>query len=96
MRGSADNAYEWQKRTWHFSSSENRDTFAGEPRRYAPRYGGFCAGAMAGGRRAPVEAFAIIDGKLYLAFDHAAIEDFEAHAERDVPRADANWEKLGQ
>lgn len=98
VRGSAEHAHEWQDRTWHFSTSEHLEAFAGEPRRYAPRYGGFCAGAMALGWRAPVdpEAFAIIDGRLYLAFHRDGIEDFEENAERDVPRADANWERLSK
>lgn len=29
--------------TWQFASAQNRDTFAANPTRYAPQYGGFCA-----------------------------------------------------
>ncbi|MEO0827061.1 MAG: YHS domain-containing (seleno)protein [Cyanobacteria bacterium J06639_16] len=33
---------EWQEAIWSFSSSDNRDTFASNPERYAPANGGYC------------------------------------------------------
>ena len=88
----------WQAARWHFASAEHRDRFAAEPRRYAPRYGGFCAGAMAVGWRAPIdpEAWVIIDDRLYLAFNKPGIDDFATEPDTNIAKADANWERLGQ
>ena len=90
--------HEWRGATWRFASQEHLDRFVAEPRRYAPRYGGFCAGAMWRGLRAPVDpdAFAIVDGKLYLAYSKEGMAEFEENASESVPAADANWERLGQ
>ena len=41
------------------------------------------------------EAFKIIDGKLYLIYDVGNADDFAEHAEDHVPKADANWPKVG-
>jgi YHS domain-containing protein len=97
VRGDPSNTMSWQGKVWYFSSQDHLEAFQEEPRRYAPRYGGFCAGAMSRGLRAPVdpEAFAVIDGKLYLAYSKSDIENFEAKSDTAIPKADANWERLG-
>ncbi|MGF1563228.1 MAG: YHS domain-containing (seleno)protein [Geminicoccaceae bacterium] len=89
--------HRWQNVRWLFASAAHRDAFAAEPTRYAPRYGGFCAGAMTRGFRATIDpqAFAIVDGKLYLAYSQDGIERFEADAESNVAVADDNWQRLG-
>jgi len=96
--GEAGIEREWRGARWRFSSESNRALFQSDPDRYAPRYGGFCAGAMASGEIATVdpEAFAIIDGRLYLAFSQKGIAQFDENAETRVPRADANWDRLGE
>jgi len=88
----------WQDARWHFASAEHRDLFSAEPRRYAPRYGGFCAGAMAEGWKAPIdpEAWVIIDDRLYLAFNKHGIEQFATEPDTNIAKADTNWEQLGQ
>jgi len=88
----------WQDARWRFASAEHRDLFAAEPRRYAPRYGGFCAGAMADGWRASInpEAWVIIDDRLYLAFNKPGIDEFATEPDTNIATADANWERLGK
>jgi hypothetical protein len=96
VRGDPAYEHEWQGARWQFSSAGHRDLFAGAPDRYAPRYGGFCSGAMADGRkfRADPEAWKIIDGKLYLNFTASGIETFAEGADEAIPKADANWDRL--
>ena len=88
----------WQDANWRFASAEHRDLFAADPRRYAPRYGGFCAGAMALGWKAPIdpEAWTIIDDRLYLAFNKPGIDAFATEPDTNIAKADANWERLGK
>lgn len=90
--------HEWRGATWRFANEEHLDRFAAEPRRYAPRYGGYCAGAMWRGFTAPIDpnAFAIVDGKLYLAYAKEIMQEFKEEAEDSVPTADANWARLSR
>ncbi len=62
VRGDPAYTHDWQGARWQFSSADHRDRFAGTPDKYAPRYGGFCSGAMAFGWkfRADPEAWKII------------------------------------
>ena len=53
--------------TWWFASPEHRDRFAGEPQRYAPQLGGYCAWAVSQAYNAGIDptAWKIVEGKLY-------------------------------
>jgi YHS domain-containing protein len=95
-RGDSAHALTWNGAVWHFASAANRDAFAADPAAYAPQYGGNCAWAVAEGYLAPIDpdAWAIVDGKLYL----NANRRIQRRWERDIPgfiaRADANWPGL--
>jgi YHS domain-containing protein len=54
--------------TYRFSSAENKQKFAAEPKRYLPQFGGWCSMTLAMGRATkPVyDNFLLYDGKLYL------------------------------
>ena len=88
----------WQDAKWRFSSAENRDQFASDPERYAPRYGGFCAGGLALGvlREVDPEAWVIIDDKLYLNYSKKDLPEFIEDAPNEIAKADANWERIGK
>src|SRR4051794_18955214 len=49
MKGSEEFAYDWLGTPWYFASAEHRDLFKGDPVKYAPQYGGYCTGGVAGG-----------------------------------------------
>ena len=94
-QGSDEFEHVWRDVRWQFSSEQNKQMFASDPSRFAPRYGGYCAGGVALGNRAPIdpEAFVIVDGKLYLNFDKPTAEKFAA-SEDTIAKADENWEKM--
>jgi hypothetical protein len=96
--GVAEYEHQWQGARWRFSKAEHLEQFSRNPRRFAPRYGGYCAGAMAGGWKAPIDptAFAIIDGKLYLAYSQPGMDEFESEGTAAVEKADSNWARIGQ
>ena len=96
IEGSEDYEHEWRGVRWRFSTPEHLAVFEGSPESYAPRYGGFCSGGMALGNRAPIdpEAFAVIDGKLYLNFSKAVASDFVASSDDKIEQANANWETM--
>lgn len=96
--GQAAFDHEWQSAIWRFASAAHRELFASAPDKYAPRYGGFCAGAMALGFKSPIdpEAWVIVDGRLYLNYDKGGRNEFAAEPAPQIAKADANWERLGK
>jgi len=60
--------YEWDQHRYRFSSAEHRELFKGDPVRYAPQFGNFCAMALSKGEIvvADPENWLISDGKLYV------------------------------
>jgi YHS domain-containing protein len=95
VKGSEKISYDWLGTPWYFASDEHRELFKKNPLKYAPQYGGYCAAEVAGSGSVTVnidpEAFAIIDGKLYLTYDKVDTQNFAMHASEAVPKADANW-----
>jgi YHS domain-containing protein len=97
MKGKPEFEHVWQGARWHFATAEHREMFAKDPLNYAPRYGGFCSGGMSLGVKATInpEAWAIIDGKLYLAFSERTMKRFTSDPETNIAKADSNWQRIG-
>lgn len=97
VKGSEEFTYDWLGTPWHFASKKHQEMFMSEPVKYAPQYGGYCAGEVVAGSvtvNVDPEAFKIIDGKLYLIYDVRNADDFAAHADDNIPKADANWPQV--
>ena len=69
-KGNDKYIYQWNGKTWHFSSPRHREMFVASPEKYAPQFNGFCANGLSDGHAvaANPENWRIIDGKLYLFF----------------------------
>ena len=82
--------------TYRFASESNRDRFVAEPARYAPRYGGWCAYAMAKGSKAEIDpaAFSVVDGKLYLNYSPRIQRKWEKDVQGYIARADERWPEV--
>ena len=54
--------------TYLFSSASHKALFEGDPEKYAPQFGGYCAFGVSKEKKYSIEpdAFEIVDGKLYL------------------------------
>lgn len=99
VKGLTEFSHQFLGETWQFASADNRDVFAANPVRYAPQYGGYCAGEMhdAGTvgfgitTNIDPEAWRIIDDKLYLFYRKSGAEWFEQNHDKTIPTADANW-----
>ena len=90
VAGSPDISFEWQGANWQFATAEHREMFSENPDKYAPRYGGFCAGGMSLGRKTVVdpEAWMIVDGKLFMGGSHGAITYMEKDTVEKIAKAD--------
>ncbi|MEM9682103.1 MAG: YHS domain-containing (seleno)protein [Pseudomonadota bacterium] len=93
VNGKSDFSHSWQGAQWLFASAENRDKFAADPERYAPKYGGYCAYAVAKGALKSIEpeAWTLIDDKLYLNFSLGVRERWLKDTAGYIAEANANW-----
>ncbi|MFT5355599.1 MAG: YHS domain-containing protein [Polyangiales bacterium] len=92
-RGLEEFRHSYAGATWLFTSAENRDQFAARPQRYAPQYGGYCAYAMAQGRRVRIDprAWSIVRGKLYLNYSLQIRTTWSEDRAQHIESANENW-----
>ena len=85
----------WRGVAWRFASEANREAFARDPEVFAPRIGGYDAGAAAEGRLVAADPtlFAIRDGRLYVFRGERSRARFEADASL-AGKAEARWPEL--
>lgn len=100
IKGNKQLFFTYQDVTYYFSSAENKEDFVRSPAKYEPQYGGWCAYAMgAKGEKVSVdpETFKLIDGKLYLFYNHLFNNTLTSW-NKDEPalktKADANWQRI--
>jgi enamine deaminase RidA (YjgF/YER057c/UK114 family) len=99
VQGKTEFEYLWHKLRWRFASSDHRDLFTKSPDRYAPQYDGYCAMGVSNDEAAhkdtvDPEAWAIVDGKLYLTHNQHWLEVWREQAAQYIKRADANWQAV--
>ena len=92
-RGLEQHQTEWNGAVWRFVSAENQAKFEAAPESYAPQYGGYCAYAVSRGYTAPTDptAWEVVDGKLYLNYNHAVRARWKQDIPGHITRADAHW-----
>ena len=93
VEGKKDHALKWGGAIWYFASAAHMADFEGNPRRYAPQYGGYCALALSKGQIATTvpEAWTVANGRLYLNFSTGVRSLWASDIEGNVAAADGNW-----
>ena len=96
VKGNKKYKVEWNDAKWLFSSQENADLFKADPSKYAPQYGGYCAYAVSQGITASIDpdAWAIVDGKLYLNYSQSVQKRWDADRPTYIADADKNWPEI--
>jgi len=84
---------------YRFESEKNQRKFADNPEKYLPAYGGWCATAMAEGRKVDVdpENFKVTDGRLFLFYKGwlgDARKDWDKDEKNLAVRANDQWRKI--
>jgi len=79
--------------TYQFASAAHRDTFAADPAKYAPQYGGYCAQAISTNKIADISpnAWKVVDQKLYLNNNIIAQKLWEHDNAEHIVKGDRNW-----
>jgi hypothetical protein len=98
IKGDRDFELAWRDARWLFASENHRAMFAEAPERYAPRFGGLCAGAMTRGVvvKADPEAWTIVDGKLYMKASAQSRDKWRKNAEENIRKANEAWAEVKQ
>ena len=99
VQGKTEFEYVWRKLRWRFASGEHRDMFVKDPQRFAPQYDGYCAmGASlessAHKDTVDPEAWAIVDGKLYLVHNNYWLEKWREKAKEYIKQGDKDWQAV--
>ena len=96
VEGRKEFTHEYAEANWRFVSAANRDLFAGNPEKYAPQYGGYCACGISQAKffDGNPQVWKIVAGKLYVNYN----KDIEKTWAQDIPgfiaQADTNWPNL--
>ncbi len=82
--------------TYYFSSKEHKKIFEGEPEKYAPQFGGYCAFGVSVGALFPVDitTWQVYNGRLYLNLNPDIVEMFEKGKDGHIAKAEKNWDGL--
>jgi YHS domain-containing protein len=91
--GISQYSFQWKGITYRFASAENRQRFQGDPEKYLPQYGGYCAYAMSINRIADISPteWTIFGGKLYLNNNFISQSLWSLDKSGRVETADRNW-----
>ena len=84
---------------YRFASEKNRELFEKTPSKFEPKYGGWCAYAMALDEKVEVDpkSFLVTNGELklfYKGFLNDTRKKWQKEPKVLEPKADANWKKL--
>jgi len=82
--------------TYYFADTNHRDAFSANPEKYLPAYGGWCATAMAEGKKVEIDPlnYKVTDGRLFLFFRNLfsnAITDWKKDEPANTLAADKQW-----
>ena len=96
VQGKSEIEYLWHKLRWRFASPAHRDLFAKDPDHYAPQYDGYCAmgasvDAAAHKDTVDPQAWAIVDGKLYLVHNQYWLQVWREKVEANIKQANKDW-----
>ncbi len=94
--GSADITAVYQNAIYRFSSEKNRDLFVGNPEKYAPAYGGYCALGASFGKKFEVDgkAFEVVNGQLYVNKNLSVYETWKKDVPGNIQKANTHWPNI--
>lgn len=96
VKGLDAHTYDYKGAKWKFSNAANLELFKGNPEKYSPQYGGYCAFAVANNSLAKVDPsqFSVHEGKLYLNYDASIQKDWLKDRAGFIKKADEKFQAL--
>ncbi|MGR3615339.1 MAG: YHS domain-containing (seleno)protein [Paracoccaceae bacterium] len=92
-QGKGAHAVMWKGATWLFMSDDNRQAFEANPRAFAPKFGGYCAFAVANGylMEGSPENWEIVDGQLFVTYSPAVHTMWARDIPGNIASAQRQW-----
>lgn len=93
VQGDEKFQYSYQDAIYYFASQQHLDLFKGNPEKYKPQFGAWCAYAVSLGRIAPIDVntFSIVDGRLVIQHNDRAVKGWNKDVGGNLSRADKYW-----
>jgi YHS domain-containing protein len=93
VEGSPKHEFFWNGAKWLFSNAENLEKFKQNPESFAPQFGGYCSYAVSQGYTADGDPneWKVVDGKLYLNYNHEAKEAWDKEQDKLIEQGKKNW-----
>ncbi|MEJ8566420.1 YHS domain-containing (seleno)protein [Elongatibacter sediminis] len=95
-RGTATHTVLHDGNAYYFASKQSAETFTKNPEKYLPQYGGYCAFAVALGKKLDGDPrYAdIVDGKLYLFVNDAIFQKYLEDPQKTLKTAEKRWPEI--
>ena len=96
IRGKEDLSAEHEGAKYAFSSEDNRALFLGNPDKYTPQFGGYCAYETTYGSKSDIdpEVWEIVDGRLYFLITAGTKSIWERKREAYIEIANKAWKLI--
>jgi len=91
-------SFDYKGSKFYFITGTHKNTFASDPERYAPQYGGFDAYGVSQGHKvaAHPRVFALVDGKLYMFSDLESRKNWKKDIQGNIARASEQWSEVSK
>ena len=98
VKGKPEYAVNHEGETYYLLKTKAQKAFEKNPKKFLPEYDGYCATAMAKGKKieSKGELFVIHNGKTYLFSSEKARKMFKKKPERFIERADEKFAELDE
>ncbi len=93
VKGNDQYKTSYKEASWYFMNKENLDLFIANPEKYAPKYGGYCAWAVAQGDTANgnPKNWTVYKNKLYLNYNDSIQNKWLKKIDEFIIKADKKW-----
>lgn len=98
VKGDPMHASRYKGHTFHFANADAKRMFDAEPGKYVVSYDGFCATAVAIGKKVASDPtlFSVYRGKVYLFANAGAKAAFDKDPAGTIAKADGHWPSLSK
>lgn len=96
VKGDPRFQYKYDDATYYFASQDHLDLFMGNPEKYKPQFGAWCAYAVSLGRVAPIDVntFSIVNDRLVLQHNQRAVTGWNKDVQGNLALADKYWPRV--
>lgn len=96
LKGDVQFALKYEGVEYLFANAENMKTFATNPAKFEPTYGGYCARAMVEGQKVHINTrlFTVVGNRSFFFVNSRAKRSFDRDLAANIQKADAEWKAI--